>query len=112
MQDHVGAQGTDGLDRCGAVGGLADDSEALRLQHRSRPPAEARVVVHDQHGSHDLSIFAPGSPPVFSASPEATSVTARMSGRCRPGTVAAPLTGGSPQWWPWSKEAAMTAATD
>jgi hypothetical protein len=50
------------------------------------------VVVDDQHGSHDLSIFAPGSPPVFSASAEATSVTARMPGSRPADTVLAPIT--------------------
>jgi hypothetical protein len=57
------------------------------------------VVVDDQHGWHDLSIFAPGGPAVFSASPEAGSVTARMAGGCPAGTFLALLL---PVWLLWT----------
>src|SRR4029453_2007705 len=53
QQHHGGCQGADRLDGAGAVGGLAEDLDALLLlQQEPQALADHLVVVDDQHPDH------------------------------------------------------------
>jgi hypothetical protein len=70
-QDDIGMQPCDLADRGRAIAGLADDAVALRDQEGTGPPAEPRMIVHDQHRTPHVSSLPPCLPAVVRADPDA-----------------------------------------